>query len=107
MSEPTLFPNAAKRAATNEMLAKNQQALDSSIAANKVRGIRAAQVGDYYSARMTKAHNDANIICFGGSIVGHAVASACVKVWLETEVMGGNHPRRIEMIHQLEEKYAK
>lgn len=79
----------------------------SAIIANKVRGIRAAQVGDYYSARMTKAHNDANILCLGAGVVGSTVASACVKVWLETEVMGGNHPRRIEMIHQLEEKYAK
>ena len=77
------------------------------IIANKVPGIRAAQVGDYYSARLTKAHNDANILCFGAGVVGHTTAAECVKIWLETEVMGGNHPLRLEMIRQLEEKYAK
>ena len=78
-----------------------------SMVANKFKGIRAACCSDTFSARMTRAHNDANILCFGAGVVGHTTAAECVKIWLETEVMGGNHPLRLEMIRQLEEKYAK
>jgi ribose 5-phosphate isomerase B len=79
----------------------------SAIVANKMRGIRAAQVGDLYSARLTKAHNDANILCFGSQVVGQYVAWNCVQIWMQTQVMGGNHPLRLDMIRQLEDLYEK
>lgn len=79
----------------------------SAIVANKVRGIRAAQVGDLYSARLTKAHNDANILCFGSQVVGPSVAWDCVQIWLRTQFMSGNHPLRLAMIRELEDLYEK
>ncbi|MBR3195765.1 MAG: RpiB/LacA/LacB family sugar-phosphate isomerase [Clostridia bacterium] len=79
----------------------------SSIIANKVAGIRAAQVGDMYSARLTKAHNLANILCFGSAVTGEKTAEECVKIWLETEFMYGNHSIRLDMLKELEEKYGK
>ena len=77
------------------------------ITLNKHKGVRAALVWNPEIAQLTRQHNDANILCFGAGVVGHTTAAECVKIWLETEVMGGNHPLRLEMIRQLEEKYAK
>ena len=79
----------------------------SSIIANKVPGIRAAQVGDLYSARLTKAHNLANILCFGSAVTGPQTADDCVKVWIETEFMYGNHSIRLDLLKELEERYGK
>lgn len=76
-----------------------------SIAANKIKGIRAAVCGDVYSAKMTKLHNDANIICLGGRVIGRELAFMIVDAWLDTEYMGGHHAQRLEKIKALEEKY--
>ncbi len=73
-----------------------------SIAANKVKGIRAAVCTDATMARLVKEHNDANIIAFGARIVGIEVAKDIVKAYLDAEFMGGRHVRRIEMIHEIE-----
>lgn len=73
-----------------------------SIAANKVKGIRAAVCTDATTARLVKEHNDANIIAFGARIVGIEVAKDIVKAYLDAEFMGGRHARRIEMIHEIE-----
>lgn len=73
-----------------------------SIAANKYKGIRAALCSDVYSAKMTKQHNNANIICMGGRVIGRELAFMIVDVWLETEFEGGRHANRIAKIHEIE-----
>ena len=73
-----------------------------SIAANKHKGIRAALCSDVYSAKMTKQHNNANIICLGGRVTGRELAFMIVDTWLNTEFEGGRHEARIEKIHKIE-----
>ena len=73
------------------------------IAANKVRGIRAALCNDLYSAHYSRLHNDANVLAMGGRVVGTGLADEIVRVWLITEFEGGRHVRRIEEIHEIEE----
>lgn len=73
-----------------------------SIAANKYKGIRAALCGDVYSAKMTKEHNNANIICMGGRVIGRELAFMIVDAWLEAEFAGGRHAARIAKIHAAE-----
>lgn len=72
------------------------------IAANKVRGIRAALCNDLYTARMSRAHNDANVLSIGGRVVGTALAEEIVRTWLETPFEGGRHQRRIDQITDIE-----
>ncbi|MBR0473503.1 MAG: ribose 5-phosphate isomerase B [Erysipelotrichaceae bacterium] len=74
-----------------------------SLAANKVKGIRAAVVSEPYSARLTKMHNNANIIAFGARVVGIEVAKNIVDEWLNAEYEGGRHQRRVDMITEIEE----
>lgn len=74
-----------------------------SIAANKHKGIRAALCSDVYSAKMTKMHNNANVICLGGRVTGRELAFMIVDSWLETEFEGGRHNQRIDKIHAIEE----
>ena len=73
-----------------------------SMAANKYKGIRAALCSDVYSAKMTKQHNNANIICMGGRVIGRELAFMIVDAWLETEFEGGRHVNRIAKIHEIE-----
>lgn len=73
-----------------------------SIAANKVKGIRAAVCSDVATAHLVKEHNNANIIAFGARIVGVELAKDIVKTYLEAEFEGGRHQRRIDMIHDIE-----
>jgi len=67
-----------------------------SLAANRHRGIRAALCHDEYTARMSREHNDANILCLGDRVLGKGVAQAVAEVWLDTEFSGGRHQRRID-----------
>ena len=69
-----------------------------SIAANRHPEIRAALVHDALGARMSRLHNDANVICFGGRMVGPDVARDCLKIFLETEFEGGRHARRVDKL---------
>ena len=73
-----------------------------SIAANKVKGIRACCCSDTFSARMTRAHNDANILTFGERVVGQGLAMELVDAFLTTEFEGGRHQRRVDLITKLE-----
>ena len=75
-----------------------------SMAANKIRGIRAALCGDCYSAEFTRLHNDANVLCMGGRVLGTGLAEKIVDTFLSTEFMGGHHAKRIAMIAELEER---
>ena len=69
-----------------------------SIAANKIIGIRASHCTDTFSARMTRKHNDSNILCLGERITGKGLALDIVDIWLNTEFEGGRHQKRIDMI---------
>lgn len=69
-----------------------------SIAANKVKGIRAALCSDTFSARATRAHNNSNILCLGERAIGECLALDIVDVWLHTKFEGGRHQRRIDEI---------
>ena len=73
-----------------------------SIAANKVKGIRAAAVSDCFTAQATREHNDSNIICLGERIVGPGLAMRIVDTWLEASFQGGRHQTRVDMINELE-----
>ncbi len=73
-----------------------------SLAANKVKGIRAAVCSDPYTARLTKQHNNANIIAFGARVVGTATAEMIVDEYLNAEYEGGRHQARIDMISAIE-----
>ena len=73
-----------------------------SIAANKIDGIRAAHCHDVYSAEMTKRHNNSNVLCMGGRVIGRELAFKIVDAWLGAEFEGGRHQTRIDKIHALE-----
>ncbi len=75
-----------------------------SISANKIKGIRAALCGDWYSAKYTRLHNDANVLCMGGRVIGAGLACEITDVFLSTEFEGGRHARRVEKIMKLEGK---
>jgi ribose 5-phosphate isomerase B len=69
-----------------------------SIAANKEKGIRAALCSDTYSARVSRAHNNANILCLGERVIGEHLALDIVDIWLKTGFEGGRHKKRVDMI---------
>ena len=69
-----------------------------SIAANRYKGIRASHCTDTFSARMTRMHNDSNILCLGERITGSGLALDIADTWLNTEFEGGRHQKRIDMI---------
>lgn len=72
------------------------------IAANKVKGIRCATCSDPFSAKLSKIHNNSNILSFGARVVGTELAKMIVDSWLEAEFEGGRHQARIDMISELE-----
>ena len=73
-----------------------------SIAANKFPGVRAAAVGDVYGARLTRRHNDSNVLCLGGRLLGAWEIAEICRVWLTTAYDGGHHEGSLELIRQLE-----
>lgn len=98
------YPIIAQNAAT--IVAQNNNAkgilvcgtgLGMSIAANKIKGIRAVTVSDATSAKCSRSHNNANILCLGERIIGEYLAKDIVDTWLETEFLGDRHAKRVEM----------
>lgn len=75
-----------------------------SLAANKVKGIRAAVCSEPFTAKMARAHNDCNILAFGARVVGAELAKMMVETWLDTEFEGGRHQRRVDLITAIEER---
>src|SRR5947207_11259108 len=73
------------------------------IAANKVRGVRAALCHDLYTARLSREHNDANVLSMGGRIVAAALAEEILSLWLATPFLGGRHQRRLDQIRAAEQ----
>jgi ribose 5-phosphate isomerase B len=76
------------------------------MAANKVAGIRAALCNDLYTARMSRAHNDANVLAIGGRIVAAPLADEIVALWLSTGFEGGRHQRRVDLIGEIERQQS-
>ena len=74
-----------------------------SIAANKHKGIRAALCSDVYSAKFTRLHNNANVLCMGALVTGEGLAKMITDTFLETEFEGGRHQTRIDLITAIEE----
>jgi len=109
--EPIDYPVVAKDAC--EKVAKGEfrfailicgTGIGISIAANKVSGIRAAVCSDYFTAKYTRLHNDANVLCMGGRVIGAGVASEIVDIFLNTEFEGGRHQRRVSLIMDIEKE---
>ena len=75
------------------------------LAANKVRGVRAALCNDLYTARLGRQHNDANVLSMGGRVVGTGLAEEIVQTFLNTPFEGGRHARRVEQLLQLEQEF--
>ena len=78
-----------------------------SLAANKVPGIRCAVVSDVFSAKMSKAHNNANMLSLGERVLGKGLALELVEAWISTEFEGDRHLRRVNLIGDIEKKYNK
>jgi len=72
------------------------------LAANKVRGVRAALCNDLYTARMARSHNDANVLSMGGRVVGVGLAEEILATFLSTRFEGGRHQRRVDQLMQIE-----
>ena len=77
------------------------------MAANKVKGIRAAVVSETYSAEMTRLHNNANVLSLGGRVVGVGLALKIVETFISTPFEAGRHERRVDMLAAIEAKYPK
>ena len=72
------------------------------IAANKIKGIRAAALVDLFSAEMTRKHNDLNVLCLGGRVLDTEVTKEIVRLFVDVEFEGDRHQKRLDKIHQLE-----
>ena len=73
-----------------------------SIAANKIKGIRAALCSDEFSAKFTRLHNDANVLCLGGRVIGAGLACSITDIFLNTDFEGGRHSVRVNKINEIE-----
>ncbi len=103
------YPDVAAPAARSVADGKNDRGIilcgsgqGMTMVSNKIKGIRAALCHDLYSARMSRLHNDANVLTMGGRIVGIDVALEIVDIWLNTEFEGGRHQRRVDKINALD-----
>ena len=74
------------------------------IAANKVRGVRAAPCHDSITAELSRSHNDANVLCLSADLLGEELIDRMIRIWLETEFESGRHARRVEKITRFEEQ---
>jgi len=108
-SEPVDYPAYAAKVATRVVAGKADlgmlvcgSGIGVCIAANKVPGIRAAYATDTYSAKMARAHNDANVLCLGARVTGPELMKELVAGFLASSFEGGRHQRRIEQIRQIE-----
>jgi ribose 5-phosphate isomerase B len=75
------------------------------IAANKVRGVRAAPCHDVITAEMSRRHNDANVLCLSSDLTGEELMDRMVRTWLETPFDGGRHARRVDKISKIEQEW--
>ena len=75
-----------------------------SLAANKVKGVRAVVCSEPYSARLSRQHNNTNILAFGARVIGIELAKMIIEEWLNAEFEGGRHQRRVDMIMAIQDK---
>ena len=108
-NRPVDYPEIALKVASSVAARENKlgilvcgTGIGMSLAANKVKGIRAAACSDHYSAKYTRLHNDANILCLGGRVVGAGTALELADLFVDTEFEGGRHQRRVDMISEIE-----
>lgn len=108
-SDAVDYPDIAEKVCAEVTIGKSDRGIvlcgtgiGISIAANKIHGIRCALCNDVYSAKMSRKHNDANVLAMGGRVIGNGPASEIVRAWVETEFEGGRHERRINKISKLE-----
>lgn len=107
-NESVDYPDIAAKLARNVAKTKKEGILicgtgiGVSIAANKVKGVRAALAHDALTAKMAKQHNNANVLCLGGRIHNAKAAEKIVNAWLSAEFEGGRHERRVKKIHGIE-----
>ncbi|MBE6845365.1 MAG: ribose 5-phosphate isomerase B [Ruminococcus sp.] len=73
-----------------------------SIAANKIKGIRAAVCSEHFSAKYTRLHNNSNVLCMGARVIGSGIANELAEIFITTEFEGGRHQRRIDLISDIE-----
>jgi len=109
-NHPVDYPDMAYEAATAVSKTEADRAilacatgLGMCIAANKIKGIRAALCHDELTARISRDHNDANVLCLSGDQIGDILLRKIVEVWLNTEFSGGRHERRVNKIKAIEE----
>jgi len=107
--EPVDYPSYSAAAARAVVEGRAERAIvfggsgqGEQIAANKVHGVRAALCHDPFTARLSREHNDANVLAMGGRIVAPSLAKEILRVWLTTPFQGGRHARRIEQIAEIE-----
>lgn len=109
--EPCDYPDIAEKLC-NEILAGHCEkgilicgtGIGMSMAANKIKGIRAALCSDSFSTRFTRLHNDANVMCMGARTLGQGLACELAEIFLTTDFEGGRHQRRVDLITALENK---
>jgi len=77
------------------------------LAANKVKGVRAALCNDLYTARLSREHNDANVLSMGGRVVAFGLADEILSLWLATDFQGGRHAKRVAQLAELEERFGE
>ena len=97
---PSDYPVIAKEAEMGILVCGT--GIGMSLTANKMKGIRAAVCSETYSAKYTRLHNDANVLCMGERVVGTGLAKEILDVFLTTQFEGGRHARRVNMIMELE-----
>ena len=105
------YPEIAKKVADSIVSGENTlgvlvcgTGIGMSLAANKVKGIRAAVCSEHFSAKYTRLHNNSNILCLGGRVIGIGTALELVDIFVDTEFEGGRHQRRVDMITAIEEE---
>ena len=81
--------------------------IGTAMTANKVPGVRAALCGDLYTARMSREHNDANVLVLGGRLMGADMGADILRAWLETDFAGGRHARRVVKIADIERRHPE
>jgi len=108
-SNPVDYPDTAYLAATAVAQKKADMAIltcgtgiGMSITANKIKGIMAALCHDELSAQISRHHNNANVLCISGDLIGEVLLRKIVEVWLTTEFSGGRHQRRVDKIKAIE-----
>jgi len=110
-AEPVDYPDVAARVAEKVSRGDVEKGIlicgagiGMSIVANRFPGIRAALCHDSFTARVSREHNDANVLVLGGRLTGKGLAREILKIWLETDFQGGRHQRRLDKIAALEKK---